>query len=69
MFTTFSYLQTLVARAAEHFRSSPWSYNIANFLPHLLNGMNLYIVEFSYIVFNENMIRFLTFFEMFLIFV
>ena len=64
--TTCSYLQTLITRAAEHFRSSPWSYNIAIFMPHLLKGMNLYIVEFSYIVFNENVIRILTFFEIFL---
>ena len=66
-FTTFSYLQTLITRAAEHFRSSPWSYNIANFLPHLLKGMNLYIVELFYIVVNENVVIFLTFFETFLV--
>ena len=54
---------TLITRATEHFRSSPWSYNIANVLPHLLKGMNLYIVELSYTVFNETVIIFVTFFD------
>ena len=31
-------------------------------MPHLLKGMNLYIVELSYTVFNENVIICVTFF-------
>ena len=65
IFTTFSYLQTLVARATEHLRSSPWRHSIANFLLHLLKGMNLSIVEFPYTVFNENVIIIWSFFEIF----